>query len=78
MTNEKLISRAIKLGAHVNVHPEMPERPAIGITVDRLQALLAEVVATEREACAKACEEWGAFNNVAQDCAAAIRARGQQ
>ena len=33
--------------------------------------------AAEREACAKVCEEWGAWNNVAQDCAAAIRARGE-
>mgnify|MGYP006921408507 CR=1 FL=1 len=33
------------------------------------------VAAAEREACAKLCEEWGAWNNVAQDCAAAIRAR---
>ena len=30
----------------------------------------------EREACAKVCEEWGAWNNTAQDCAQAIRARG--
>jgi hypothetical protein len=36
------------------------------------------VAAAEREACAKVCEEWGAWNNVAQDCAAAIRARGKQ
>ncbi len=36
-----------------------------------------KAVEAEREACAKVCEEWGAWNNVAQDCAAAIRARGQ-
>ena len=37
----------------------------------------AELVrADEREACAKVCEEWGAWNNIAQDCAQAIRARG--
>ena len=35
------------------------------------------VAAAEREACAKVCEEWGAFNNVAADCAAAIRQRGK-
>lgn len=34
-------------------------------------------VAAEREACAKVCEEWGAWNDVAQGCAEAIRARGQ-
>ena len=43
---------------------------------DRIEELEA-MVKTEREACAKVCEEWGAFNNVAADCAAAIRARGQ-
>lgn len=36
---------------------------------------LAAAVAREREECAKVCEQWGAWNNVAQDCAAAIRAR---
>lgn len=30
----------------------------------------------EREACAKVCEEWGAWNSTAQAIAAAIRARG--
>ena len=39
---------------------------------------LAAAVAAEREACAKVCEEWGAWNNVAADCAAAIRARGDK
>ena len=30
----------------------------------------------EREACARVCEEWGAWNETAQAAAAAIRARG--
>ncbi len=34
------------------------------------------VAAAEREECAKACEEWGAFNKIAAECAEAIRARG--
>jgi len=33
-------------------------------------------VETEREECAKVCEEWGAFNKIAAECAEAIRARG--
>ncbi len=41
--------------------------------LERFAALVADA---EREACAEVCEEWGAWNNVAQDCAAAIRARG--
>jgi beta-xylosidase len=32
----------------------------------------------EREACAKVCEEWGAWNNTAQDCAQAIRGRSEK
>lgn len=36
------------------------------------------IAAAEREACAKVCEKWGAWNDVAQDCAAAIRARGEK
>lgn len=34
------------------------------------------VAASEREACAKLCEEWGAFNDTAQNIADAIRQRG--
>lgn len=45
---------------------------------ESIERLVSFVAAAEREACAKVCEEWGAWNNVAQDCAAAIRARGKQ
>ena len=39
----------------------------------------AELVAQqEREACAKVCEKWGEWNIIAQDCADAIRARGEK
>ena len=44
---------------------------------EELERFAALVAAAEREACAEVCEEWGAWNNVAQDCAAAIRARGE-
>lgn len=47
-------------------------------TLAQIERFAALVAAAEREACAKVCEEWGAWNNVAQDCAAAIRARGKQ
>lgn len=49
----------------------------LGCGLDDLARFAAVVAAAEREACAKLCEEWGAWNNVAADCAAAIRARGQ-
>lgn len=32
----------------------------------------------EREACAKICEGWGAWNNTAQDIALEIRMRGEE
>ena len=50
-------------------------------TLERFAALVA---ATEREACAKVCEETTAswtqdlYNSGCMDCAAAIRARGEQ
>ena len=58
-------------------------------TESELNALIADERAAEREACAKVCEsmslEWEDQANIAQaewatmrDCAAAIRARGQQ
>jgi hypothetical protein len=39
---------------------------------------LEQAVLAEREACAKVCEEWGAWNKTAQGCAADIRARGEK
>jgi hypothetical protein len=54
---------------------------ASGATEEEIQhrskVVLAELVRKdEREACAKLCEEWGAWNNTAQGCAQDIRARG--
>ena len=42
--------------------------------------LVGDAVAAEREACAKVCEttDDGTPYNLAEDCAAAIRARGQK
>jgi hypothetical protein len=50
---------------------------AISDLVDRVEAAVRKAEEAEREACAKLCEEWGAWNNTAQDVAAAIRARGE-
>jgi hypothetical protein len=41
-----------------------------------LEAFAALVAATEREACAKECEEWGGFKD-GYSCATIIRARGK-
>jgi hypothetical protein len=46
---------------------------------ERFAALVAALVAAaEREECATACEEFYSVEFIAQECAAAIRARGQQ
>jgi hypothetical protein len=45
-------------------------------TEAEVRLIIDGAIAEEREACAKVCEEWGAFNKIAADCAEAIRARG--
>ena len=45
------------------------------VEVQRLETFAALVAAAEREACAKACDGWMHANG--NDCAAAIRARGE-
>ena len=45
-------------------------------TAESMFKFAALVAAAEREECAKVCEEWGAFNKIAAECAEAIRARG--
>jgi hypothetical protein len=44
-------------------------------TMELLKIFAALVEAAEREACAKACEEWGGFKD-GYSCATIIRARG--
>ena len=48
------------------------------ITWGLLQRFAALVAANEREACAMVCEEFYTIEGIAQDCAAAIRARGEK
>lgn len=49
-----------------------------GQSVARFARFAALVAAAEREACVMVCEEFCSIEGIAQDCAAAIRARGQQ
>ena len=42
------------------------------------RTILDAAVLAEREACAKVCEEFYSIEGIAQDCAAAIRARGDK
>ncbi len=74
MTQEEIIRMAREVGygwSLTDMHAPALER-------------FAALVAAEREECARACEETTAawtqylYNNACVDCAAAIRARGQE
>lgn len=63
---------------------ERNEMITVYTTPPSIDALIADAVAKEREACAKVCEETTAawtehlYNDACVDCAEAIRARGQK
>lgn len=46
-------------------------------TADQMRAYAAAAVAAERNACADICDQHASVEGVAQQCAAAIRKRGQ-
>jgi hypothetical protein len=57
------------------------ERLTVPVTMEQIERFAALVAAAEREACAKVCDEIAQRDEtgygIAEDCAAAIRARGQ-
>ena len=63
MTREDIIKMAKEAGASFE-------------TAESMFKFATLVAAAEREACAKVCETF--YNHEAKDCAAAIRARGEQ
>lgn len=72
MTKDDIIEMAHKAGGYTT--DRYPDEWRLD--VDDLYRFADLVAAAEREACAKVCEEWGAFNKIAAECAEAIRARG--
>ena len=74
MTRKDIIRMAAEAGVSPVNDQQIKFEGPMWLCLERFAALVA---AAEREACAEVCEEWGAWNNVAQDCAAAIRARGE-
>jgi phosphopantetheine adenylyltransferase len=76
MNREDIIRMAREAGVSIRSHYD-----ETGSTPQELERFAALVVASEREACAKVCEElrdvdgYEAWNT---ECAAAIRARGEQ
>ena len=75
MTKEDIIRMAHKVGLHLATDSNW--MPVINLEYAEQFADL--VASTEREACAQACEQTndGTPYNLAEECAAAIRARGQ-
>jgi len=69
MTRDDVIRMAREAGFLPEANPVMPQ------LLERFAALVA---AAEREACVMVCEEFYSIEGIAQDCAAAIRARGEQ
>ena len=77
MTREDVIRIAGEAGFNLHHNPELYDCMVANYkSIERFAALVA---AAEREACAKVCEETddGTPYNLAEECAAAIRARGQ-
>lgn len=72
MTRDDIIRMAREAGATPYTNRHYPDRPTHTFTVEQLDALLA----AEREACAKVCEERGQVKG-GEVFAARIRARGQ-
>ena len=74
MNREEVIRMAREAGAYAPTLPIGPHDAMFSYaSLERFAALVA---AAEREACAKVCDGWLHANG--NDCAAAIRARGEQ
>lgn len=83
MNREEIIRMAreagLKVGTNISGVCLVGSPAEIGLAhldVDELARFAALVAAAEREACAEVCEEFYSVEGIAQDCAEAIRARG--
>jgi len=72
MTRDDIIRMAREASGYIS---ELPNGDAWLFDDAALERFAALVAAAEREACAKACDGWMHANG--NDCAAAIRARGE-
>lgn len=85
MTTDEIIRMAREAGFLEALQPE-GDLPAVWncCSTPELERFAALIAAAEREACAKVCEETTAawtqhlYNEGCMNCAAAIRARGQE
>ena len=88
MTKDDIIRMAKEVGIRLMGDGfGKPDRTDVWATQDEFECFANLVAAAEREACAKVCEEFATdavkeqdFHSVvtAEDCAACIRARGQE
>ena len=85
MTRDDIIRMAREAKGHPYTNKYAPGETAFAFSIDRLEHFVALVAAAEREACAKECENhkvgldsYFEIDERIQECAAAIRARGQQ
>ena len=72
MTRNDIICKFMDADGHMNDFSG-----GIEISWDNLVKGAMQLIEAEREECAKVCEEWGAFNKIAAECAEAIRARSK-
>ncbi len=73
MTRDDIIRMAREAGGY---RAAPTDKALLLLSESHLERFANLVAAAEREECAKVCEEWGAFNKIAAECAEAIRARG--
>ena len=81
MTQDEIIEMAIQAELNLYVH-DLTEKRYIEVIETFAKLVAAKAAAKEREACAKVCEQidiaaFGGERPAPNDCAAAIRARGE-
>jgi len=74
MTRDDIIRMAREAGGY---RAAPTDKALLLLSESHLERFANLVAAAEREECAKVCEEWGAFNKIAAECAEAIRARSK-
>ena len=77
MNRDDIERMAREAKGHAYTNRYTPGETAFAFSIDRLEHFAALVAAAEREACANECEAFYSIEGIAQECAAAIRARSK-
>ena len=75
MNRDDIERMAREAKGHAYTNRYTPGETAFAFSIDRLEHFVSLVSAAEREECAQLCEEFYSVEGIAQECAAAIRAR---